>query len=109
MSVYLVTSLVPIIRYRLEPHALYISPPTDCEHSKRNVCRTMQRPLYENETYCIHASACFFKFIHVVYVTVSENTDHLAPMQFVQYGPRALQRSRSRDFAISMPRCSTAS
>ena len=42
-------------------------------------------------------------------VTVSEKTDHLALIQFVQYGPKALQRSRSRDFAISMPRCSTAS
>ena len=42
-------------------------------------------------------------------VTVSEKTDHLAPIQFVQYGPKALQRSRSRDFAISMPGCSTAS
>ena len=47
--------------------------------------------------------------LHKTYVTVSEKTDHLAPMQFVQYGPKALQRSRSRDFAISMPRCSTAS
>ena len=43
------------------------------------------------------------------HVTVSEKTDHLAPMQFVQYGPKALQRCRSRDFAISMPQCSTAS
>ena len=42
-------------------------------------------------------------------VTLSEKTDHLAPIQFVQYGPKALQRSRSRDFAISMPQCSTAS
>ena len=35
-------------------------------------------------------------------VTASEKTDHFAPMQFVQYGPKVLQRSRSRDFAISM-------
>ena len=40
------------------------------------------------------------------YVTISEKTDHLAPMQFVQYRPKVLQRSLSRDFAISMPRCS---
>ena len=44
-----------------------------------------------------------------IFVTVSEKTDHLAPMQFVQYGPKALQRSRSKDFTISMPRCSKAS
>ena len=43
------------------------------------------------------------------FVTVSEKTDHLAPMQFVQYGPKSLQRSLSKDFEISMPRCSTAS
>ena len=35
------------------------------------------------------------------YVTVSEKTDHLAPM----YGPKALQMSRSRNFTVSMPRC----
>ena len=44
-----------------------------------------------------------------IYVTVSEKTDHLAAIQFVQYGSKALHRSRSRDFTISMPRCSTAS
>ena len=43
------------------------------------------------------------------YMIVSEKTDHLAPKDFVQYGPKVLQRSRSRDFAISMSRCSTAS
>ena len=25
----------------------------------------------------------------MLYATVSEKTDHLAPMQFVQYGPKA--------------------
>ena len=55
---------------------------------------------------CISLCVCMFM---CVYVTVSEKTDHLAPMQFVQYGPKALQRSRRRDFAISTPQCSTAS
>ena len=39
-----------------------------------------------------------------LYVTGSEKTDHFVIMQFVQYGPKALPRSQSRDFAISMPR-----
>ena len=43
------------------------------------------------------------------YVTGSEKTDHFVITQLVQYGPKALQRSQSREFAISMPRCSTAS
>ena len=42
----------------------------------------------------------------LIIVTGSEKTDHSAQ---IQYGPQALQRSRSRDFAISMPRCCTAS
>ena len=48
-------------------------------------------------------------YIIYIYATVSEKTDYLALMQFVHYGPIALQRSRSRDFAISRARCSTAS
>ena len=44
-----------------------------------------------------------------IYVTGSEKTDHFVIMEIVQYGPKALPRSRSRDFAISMPRCSTVS
>ena len=31
-----------------------------------------------------HGNLC----VHTLYVTVSEITDHLAPMQFVQYGPK---------------------
>ena len=42
-------------------------------------------------------------------VTGSEKTDHFVINQFVQYGPKELPRSRSRDFAISMPRCSMVS
>ena len=36
-------------------------------------------------------------------VTGSEKTDHFVVTQIVQYGPKALSRSQSRDFAISMP------
>ena len=36
-------------------------------------------------------------------MTGSEKTDHFVINQFVQYGPKALPRSQSRDFAISTP------
>ena len=38
--------------------------------------------------------------ITLLYVTRSEKTDHFVIKQIVQYGPKALPRSRSRDFAI---------
>ena len=44
-----------------------------------------------------------YNIVTVIYnMTVSEKTDHLAPMQFVQYGPKVLQKSRSRDFTITI-------
>ena len=45
----------------------------------------------------------------LIYVTRSKKTDHFVIMQVVQYGPKALPRSQSQDFAISMPQCSTIS
>ena len=45
----------------------------------------------------------------VIFVTGSEKNDHYVIEQFVQHGPKALPRSRSRDFAISTPRYTTVS
>ena len=47
--------------------------------------------------------------LHYTYVTVLDKTDHSAQIHFLQYRPKALLRSQSRDFVISMPRYSTAS
>ena len=44
-----------------------------------------------------------------IYVTEFVKTDHFVIIQFVQYGPQALPRSQSGDFAMSTPRCSTVS
>ena len=43
------------------------------------------------------------------YVIRSEKISDFVIIQFVQYRPKALPRSQSRDFAIGMPRCSTVS
>ena len=42
-------------------------------------------------------------------VTRSDKTNHFVIKQVVQYGPKELPRSQSRDFAICTPRCSTVS
>ena len=64
--------------------------------------------------YCSVCAQCYNNVLSVtvcqtIHVTGSEKTDHSTQIRFLQYGSIALQRSRSRDFAISMPRCSTAS
>ena len=39
----------------------------------------------------------------LIHVTGSEKTDHFVIILFVQYGPKVLPRSQSRDFTISTP------
>ena len=44
----------------------------------------------------------------ITYVIMLEKTDHSAQLHSLQFGPKALLRSQSRDFVISMPQCGTA-
>ena len=44
--------------------------------------------------------------IKAVNVTVFVKTDHFAVMEFVEYKPKVLSWSQSRDFVISTPQCS---
>ena len=44
----------------------------------------------------------YMLYMYSVCVTGSEKTDHFVIMEIAQYGPKALPRSQSRDFAISM-------
>ena len=55
----------------------------------------------------IHAHNDAITGMTTVYVMESEKTDHFV---MVRYGPKALPcKVQSRDFAISIPRCSTYS